>query len=82
MEKEHLDIPVRIDDNVQLNLKLYGTNNKAKLFVEEDAVAHGEAMYQLVEGCEYEYEIISNSDVYQLIGADDVIRPSNLNISY
>lgn len=76
MEKEHLDIPVRIDDNVQLNLKLYGTNNKAKLFVEEDAVAHGEAMYQLVEGCEYEYEIISNSDVYQLIGADDVIRPS------
>jgi predicted component of viral defense system (DUF524 family) len=44
------------------------------LFIKEDALEHGEAIYQLKEGCFYDYEL-SNADYYLIDPFDNIVQP-------
>lgn len=56
MEVEVLNIPVKTGIlGKDTELKIYPSSSKAKLFDDRDAVDYGESVYQLLEGCAYEY---------------------------
>ena len=56
MKTEVLDIPVRCKNLYKDTvLSIYPSSNNADLFEDVDAKDYGESVYQLVEGCTYEY---------------------------
>lgn len=56
MEVDVLNIPVKADiPGKDTWLRIYPSSNKAQLYEDRDAVDYGESVYQLVEGCVYEY---------------------------
>ena len=56
MEVDVLNIPVKTGiPGKDTWLRIYPLSKNAKLFDDKDAVDYGEAIYQLVEGCVYEY---------------------------
>ena len=56
MEVDVLNIPVKTGiPGKDTWLRIYKSSSKARLFEDRDAVDYGEAVYQLVEGCVYEY---------------------------
>lgn len=67
MSENKLTIPITIK-NGTVELTLYGENPGSVIEVKNDAVENGEAFYQILEGCFYEYEI---TDGYYL-------EPSNI----
>ena len=71
--KDHLEIPVE-GHGCTLKLYIYPQNKaKAKLF-KVDAPTAGEAQYQLMEGCTYQYEFVGKEDeVYQFQKEDELI---------
>lgn len=71
--KDHLEIPVE-GHGCTLKLYIYPQNKaKAKLF-KVDAPTAGEAQYQLMEGCIYNYEFESPDGAdYQFVGEDELI---------
>lgn len=56
MQTDKLDIPLTLADGTRIRALVFGSSEKAWLFDDENAEANGEAKFQLVEGCEYEYE--------------------------
>ena len=71
--KDHLEIPVE-GHGCTLKLYIYPQNKaKAKLF-KVDAPTAGEAQYQLMEGCVYNYEFESPDGTnYQFLDEDELI---------
>ena len=71
--KDHLEIPVE-GHGCTLKLYIYPQNKaKAKLF-KVDAPTAGEAQYQLMEGCIYNYEFESPDGTnYQFLDEDELI---------
>lgn len=60
-----------IESGVSLNITETSVNT---LFVKEDAEEHGEARYQLKEGCFYDYEL-SKSEYYLADPFDNIVQP-------
>jgi predicted component of viral defense system (DUF524 family) len=61
--------------HIEKNLSLtINERSNHTLFVVEDALKHGEAIYQLKEGCFYDYEL-SNPDYYLADPFDNIIQP-------
>lgn len=67
---------IKLDlSNIEGNLSLVITERSVKtLFVKEDAEEHGEAIYQLKEGCFYDYEL-SNREYYLADPFDSIVQP-------
>ena len=74
--KDHLEIPVE-GHGCTLKLYIYPQNKaKAKLF-KVDAPTAGEAQYQLMEGCVYNYEFESPDGTnYQFLEEDELASMS------
>lgn len=60
-----------IEDGLMLAIN---ERNVHTLFVMDDATDHGEAVYQLTEGCFYDYEL-SNADYFLADPFDNIIQP-------
>lgn len=81
MQKNRLDIPVTLNNGTLIQIVVYGTTPKAKLYDEEDAMTNGEARYQLVEGCEYEYAFFDwegKSIAYQFCPNNEMLAYSRI----
>lgn len=74
MKVNVLNIPVRSDTSCKDTfLRIYPSSNKAELFEDKDAVDFGESVYQLVEGCVYEYAFDDKDFSFE---TNEVICPS------
>lgn len=83
MRVERLEIPI-MGNCGEIKLCIYPASNNALLFEEEDAVDYGESRWQLLEGCTYEYEFLSdNRYTYQFVKENEIVRfshsPRHLN---
>lgn len=77
MQVERLEIPITGNFG-EIKLWIYPTSSNARLFEEEDAVDYGESRWQLLEGCSYEYELVSdNGNIYQFLEENEIVRFSH-----
>src|ERR1700755_331986 len=76
MTDNQLTIPITLA-NKEIKLILYGENLKQTLIEKEDAIENGEAIFQIKEGCYYEYKI---DDGYSL-ETSDIVSKSKVNES-
>ena len=84
MQRESLAIPIVLRNGEHLFLHLFGVSKNAKMYDSEDAIENGEARYQLVEGAEYEYELMDvagNPTKYQLDSQEEIVRNSKRQIN-
>lgn len=76
MSENKLVIPVTIPGK-HIELTIFGENNGVTLFEKADAVENGEALFQIKEGCFYEYKITNG---YSL-APSEIISQSKVNNS-
>lgn len=77
MQVERLEIPITGNFG-EIKLWIYPASSNARLFEEEDAVDYGESRWQLLEGCSYEYELVSdNENIYQFLEENEIVRFSH-----
>lgn len=77
MQVERLEIPITGNFG-EIKLWIYPASSNARLFEEEDAVDYGESRWQLLEGCSYEYELVSdNGNIYQFLEENEIVRFSH-----
>jgi len=77
MSENKLIIPITINDRA-IELTLFGEGADSVVEVKKDAAENGEAVYQIREGCFYEYEI---TDGYCLEPSDIVSQSKTKNRS-
>lgn len=75
MFENSLIIPIPLNDKL-IELRIFGENN-ATIIEQFDALENGEALYQIKEGCFYEYKI---TDKYSL-SPSEIISQSKVNES-
>lgn len=75
MKVDVLHIPIRCKNLYKDTvLSIYPSSNKAELFEDVDAKDYGESIYQLVEGCTYEYAFADQE--FSLGKLKEVVYPS------
>ena len=77
MQVERFEIPITGNFG-GIKLCVYPASSNAKLFEEDDAVDYGESRWQLLEGCTYEYELVTdNGSTYQFLNEDEIVHFSH-----
>ena len=87
MSENKLVIPLKVNDQ-DIELKLFGENSLSIVEEQKDAAENGEAIYQIREGCFYEYEItdgfcLETSEIVIFCSLDDIeISPALSDIDF
>lgn len=75
MKVDVLHIPIKLRNSCKETfLRIYPVSNNAELFEDRDAVDYGESVYQLLEGCTYEYAFDDKD--FSLDKLNEVVYPS------